>query len=143
MVFLFTLGAELDWPNLPGGGSMSTSTNDRIDQIEAKLPALKAAVAARRAVAEAFWKSDVEEAQEQMRQFQRVHGWPSTVAPEPVLKRQLEGRLQFVGDQYSELCKLMEDEKYPLGRARKELEDLRMKATGEAYALRRTAGPHG
>ena len=122
---------------------MSTSTNDRIDQIEAKLPALYAAVAARNAVAQTFWKSDVVEAQEQMLQFLRVHGWPSTVAPEPVLKRQLEDRLQFVGDRYSELCELVENEEYPLRRPQEELEDLRMKAAGEIYALRRAAGPHG
>lgn len=122
---------------------MTTSTTDRIDQIEAKLPGLKAAFAARCADAEAFLKSDVRGAEEQMRQFQRVHGWPSTVEPEPALKRQLENRLQYVGDRYSELCELVENEEYPLRRAREELENLRMKATGEIYALRRAAGPHG
>ena len=115
---------------------MSTSTNDRIDQIEAKLPELKAAVAARCAVADAFWKSDVSKAEEQMLQFLRVHGWPSTVAPEPALKRQLEDRLQLVGDRYSDLCELIKDEEYPLRRAQEELKDLQKKLYQEMYALR-------
>jgi hypothetical protein len=124
---------------------MSTSTNDQIDQIEAKLLGLEAAVAARRAVAEAFWKSDVREAEEQMLQFQRVHGWPRTAAPEPALKRQLEDALQDVGNRYSELCELIRDAEYPLKRAREELEELQTKTYQEQYAERErpAAGRHG
>lgn len=123
---------------------MSTSNNDRIEQIEAKLPGLKAAFEARCAVADAFWKSDVSKAEEQMLQFLRVHRWPSTVAPEPVLKRQLEDRLQLVGDRYSELCELAKDEEYPLRRAREELKHLQERFYQAQYAEReRRAGLHG
>ena len=133
----------MDGSNTRGGGSMSTLTVKRIEQSEAKLAGLRASIEARRAVAKAFRQSILDDAEEQMFQFQQANSRPCTLAPEPTLKRQLEDRLELVRDLYSRICELIEDESLPLRLAEEELEFLRKKLSKEQSALRRAGGPHG
>ena len=125
------------------GSPGEDSIEQRIEQSEAKLAGFRASIAAGRAVAQAFRQSILDDAEEQMFQFQQANSWPCTLAPEPTLKRQLEDRLELVRDLYSRICELIEDESLPLRLAQEELEFLRKKLSKEQSALRRAGGPHG